>query len=296
MRLQPGKVCDKGSPTFAWHDLERGGGTFCEQAFTRADLIAVTAVLLLLAGWFGMRHWGEAGRTAQCGRNLQVLGTAMQNYANEHGSALPAAGVEAPLTAWSAELQPFLPGAPGKRANAQSPGARKQLASSAPNQAALERVFACPSDPIARDKKRSYAMSAHDMRPENWLPGPDNETGIGLVWSKAAVQRLLSQEARQAMASGKLEALPAVKLSWVPDPVNTLFLTELFHADNRLGRWGQVVTRAEEQVNALNGNFSRCHRGRFGYLMLDGHAEWLSPLQTGSWRGDVGIWTIRAGD
>ena len=39
----------------------------------------------------------------------------------------------------------------------------------------------------------------------------------------------------------------------------------------------------------------RFHLGRLNYLMVDGHVELLSPLQTGSFDGTAGIWTVKKG-
>ena len=156
-----------------------------EPGLTRVDLLAVIGVLMLMACGLARGHFGESGRIARCARNLQVLGGGMQDFANDHNGALPPAGMEKPVTAWNMEITPYLqPGPPA----AQSPGAMKELGTTVKS---ITPIFACPSDPIKRSQPRSYAMSAHDMRPENWPPGPDNETGLGLVWSKASVSRLL---------------------------------------------------------------------------------------------------------
>lgn len=270
-------------------------GRISEQGFTRVDLIAVICIVLLVAGLFAFSHLGENGRIARCTHNLQLLGKAFQSYADDHGSALPPAAIEQPVTAWNMELLLYLGNGADKTKlpGANSPGAIKERGIT---QKSMTSVYACPSDPITRQTPRSYAMSMNDMRPENWPPGPDCETGVGLVWSKANMSRLLGDSFAQMPAKSQREALALIKLSWMPDPANTLLLTELFHADNRLGSWGRVVTRAEEQMTAIGCDASRCHQGRFNYLMLDGHVELLSPFETGSWRGDRGIWTIRGGD
>ena len=40
-------------------------------------------------------------------------------------------------------------------------------------------------------------MSAHNMSLENWPPGPDNETGVGLVWDRNSMSRLLGEGGRR---------------------------------------------------------------------------------------------------
>jgi prepilin-type processing-associated H-X9-DG protein len=268
--------------------------SFSERAFTRADLLAVIVAVALVGVWVGCNRVGERGRIARCTHNLHVLSQAMHHFAQDHHGALPPAGVEEPLTAWNMEIGPYMPGvSKAKSAKVESPGAKKQIGAA---QKSTASIFACPSDPITRDHPRSYSMARHDMLPANWPPGPDNDTGVGLWWSKAAMTKLLGDAITKASAKDQSEALAQVNLSGIPDPANTLLLTEHYHKDNRQERWGQVVVRVEDQVADMEGDYTRSHQGRFNYLMIDGHVELLAPLATGSWRGDRGIWSVRKGD
>ena len=155
--------------------------------------------------------------------------------------------------------------------------------------------FCCPSDSVKRDYPRTYVMSAHDMKPENWPPGRDSATGVGIWWSKQAVRNQLGDDADEEAATNR-DVLPAVMLSDIPQPADTLLLTELVQRDNRLGGVSQVrIWTAEAQRAAFKGDSSRFHGGRFNYLMADGHVELLTPLQTGTTSGGAGIWSIRKG-
>lgn len=247
-------------------------------AFTQVDLLVSIAVVVLLAGWFGLSHLGECGRIARCTRNLQVLGEAMQRYADDHGGALPPAGVGLLHLTWDTEILPYLE--PGKS-----------------SRDAMAPYLVCPSDVVKRDQPRTYAMSGHDMQPFNWPPGPDNTTGVGLWWDEnAIVQKFGSQFARKVNKQD-LSGLSLVKLSWMPDPAGTLLLTEMVDPNNRAWRTGwPVVWNAKQQLSFLKTAAANYHHGCFNYLMTDGHVELLTPLQTGSWDGSGGIWTIRAGD
>ena len=262
-----------------------------ERAFTRVDMLAVIVSLIVLAGWFGFNHSGERGRMARCSRNLQVLGEAMHSFANDHRGGLPPAGVEDPQTTWDQELLPYLAPQTGK-SNPPLVG-RNMLKAVAPR-------FFCPSDPIQRgERPRSYAMSAHDMKPENWPPGPDNTTGVGLWWSKEGIQNLLGKEIAE-QAGKNSDALAAVKLSFISDPAGTLLLTELAHRDNRLASVMQVrLSSVDDQLAAFRGDLSHFHGGQFNYLMVDGHVESLSPfqpLQAVKIGGSAGIWSINKGN
>jgi hypothetical protein len=55
-------------------------------------------------------------------------------------------------------------------------------------------IFFCPSDNLVRPHQRTYAMSGHDMQPENWPPNSDNTTGVGLVWNLAQFHALVRVE------------------------------------------------------------------------------------------------------
>lgn len=256
-------------------------------AFTKADLVALVAVVTLVGGWFGCARLGERGRTSTCARNLGVLGQAIHSYANDHGGSIPPAGIDAPLLTWDMQLRHYL--RPDLIVS-NSAYAERQL------QKAIAPRFHCPSDPFERMAPRSYAISRHDMQPENWPPGPHNATGVGLCWQKASLKTLLDPEAI-ANATTNGDALALAKLSNVPAPADTLLLAELIEPANVMGSFrSATVGNAAEQTAPFKGDSSRVHRGRFNYLMVDGHVEALAPFQTGSAAGNGGIWTIEAGD
>jgi prepilin-type processing-associated H-X9-DG protein len=153
--------------------------------------------------------------------------------------------------------------------------------------------FFCPSDTAAHpETPRSYAMSAHDMQPENWPPGPGNATGIGLVWNQESLNRLLD-DAHRRMAATNLDALPAMKLAFIPAPASTLALTELISSDNHLnGLARTTLSGPVPQVERLVQNQPRMHGGYCNYLMLDGHVERRSPLQAGTTSDGRNFWSI----
>jgi prepilin-type processing-associated H-X9-DG protein len=263
-------------------------------AFTRVDLLAMIAAVVAITTCIGFNRFGERGRIACCTRNLQVLGEAMQNFANDHGSALPPAGVEQLKSSWDTELEHYLQPAKTVPTNAMSPGAMKQMGIAPKSTVSISApIFACPSDLVKRDHPRSYTMSTHDMQPYNWPPGPDNTTGVGLAFNKNNITNILGKEAVQKKLS--IDDLALVKLSWLPDPANTLWLTELISPENALGH-RITVGNTEEQIKPFNGDTSHFHNGRFNYLLADGHVESLTLFQAGLGGGAAGIWTIKAGD
>jgi len=253
-------------------------------AFSRVDLCAVVAVVTLLGGWLAVFYSGENGRSTRCAWNLSAMGKAMEHYADDHGDALPAAGINLGKTqvTWDTKLIPYL---------------EPKLAQSGSEQlfARVPQHFLCPSDRVShKGTPRSYAMSGHDMRPDHWPPGDDSTTGVGLYWTKAKTSGLLG-DTNAALQNPEL--LPALKRSALQDPANTILITELIDPMNLLGSLGSpTVSGASQQRRFLKENAGAFHVGRFNYLLADGHVELLSPLQTGSFDGTAGIWTLKKGD
>lgn len=252
------------------------------RAFTRLDLIVVMGLVVLLSAWFGMGRVGERGRMARCAGNLAALGRAMHGYANEHDGALTAANINLGnfQSSWDMQVFPYLkPGLAGAN--------DARLAQIVP------RFFACPSDKVSRrGPVRSYAMGGNDMAPENWPPGRDSETGVGLWWDKHTVLSLLDEEALK-----KPESLPALKLSSIPAPADTVLLTEFIDPNNTLGGIQlTAVFGTSQQRRIFKDGGAQFHHGRFNYVMADGHVESLSPLQTGAFDGTAGIWSLKKGN
>jgi prepilin-type processing-associated H-X9-DG protein len=178
-------------------------------------------------------------------------------------------------TTWDLDLAPYLDGGAGKDDSGEA-------ASKA------QRHFLCPSDKMTHSGvARSYAMSGHDMSPQNWPAAAEAVTGVGLKWDKAAVQTLLDEK-----ALGTPEALPRVKVSDIPRPARTVLVAEYIAAENTMGKFASAtVSGGAQQLQGSQGG--GVHRWRFNYLMVDGHVESFSPLQSGSLDGKGGIWTIK---
>jgi len=253
-----------------------------KRAFSRVDLLAVIFAVMLLGGWAGATHTGETVRRAQCARNLSSLGKAMHEYAHENDGAIPAAGVDLGTTqaSWDTKLFAYL-----------EPGLAK--AKSDELLEVVPQFFACPSDSVGRNGlARSYAMGGNNMTPEQWPPGRFSATGVGLWWDKRTVLLLLDEDALQ-----KPELLPAVKLFDVPVPGDTVLVTEMIDGNNvlRSTRDTSVLGTSQQRQPFRDGGAS-FHGAKFNYLMVDGHVEALSPLQTGSFDGTGGIWSFKKGD
>jgi prepilin-type processing-associated H-X9-DG protein len=202
---------------------------------------------------------------------LRALGHAVHDFAGDHDNGLPAAGIDLGYIkiSWDALVVQYL---------------NQRSANSAIH------CIVCPSDPAPHNGvPRSYAMSGNDMTPEHWPPGGDSPTGVGLFWDDRTVLLLVNRDALQ-----KPELLPALKLSAVPAPADTLLLTDFIDPNNTMGNPRQTtVFNASQQRQFFKDAGARFHRSRFNYLMVDGHVEWLSPLQTAAVDGTTGIWSLK---
>ena len=236
-------------------------------------VIGLSVLLLLL---FGLGRIGERGRVIKCQANLMALGNAVQSFALEHSDALPPAVIETKQMVWDSQIVPYLP------FNLVKKG--------------IDPVFKCPSDTLPHARARSYTMSGSNMRSENWPPGPDNATGVGLLWNQETISRLLGEGAVEA-AGTNVDTLALVKRSCIPVPSATLVLTELINSENNLkgSRWASIESPGAQLEQLLHDN-GRVHHGRYNYLMLDGHVEFMSPLQAGDSYGNMNMWSIRKSD
>lgn len=257
--------------------------------FTMWDAIAILIVLFALGVWFAFNHLGERGRVARCRSNLKTLGQAMKSYANDHDDGLPAGAINVGngVISWDTELAPYLN--PGLK-NPTSVYDRKRL------MATINPRFVCPSDTIQRKDPRSYAMSSHYMK-YAWPPTPDDKTGVGVLWNRETVSNLLGKDFVDA-AFKDPAVLPRVKLSMLPDPENTLLLSELIMPENMIGHgaW-TLLGGVNAQKNSFHGDAARFHFGKFNYLMADGHVELLAGSQTtGQDPKSHNIWTINPKD
>lgn len=249
-------------------------------AFSRVDLITLVGMSVIGMGWLGFLNTGERGRSANCGRQLSLLNQLAEAYMSDHGGKLPPASVESSSVSWDLLLIPYIP--------------KNKVT------AGIDPFFRCPSDQVDRSRPRSYALSAHDMKPKNWPVDANTQTGLGLTWNANSIGSLLGDTVAKAGPTDS-RSMGLIALANLPDPSDTLLFADLPHRENNLKQLERTTVGSPgEQLESLEGG-GGIHLGRFNYLMADGHIQLLSPLQTGSSGGiDIeghhGIWTIKAGD
>jgi prepilin-type processing-associated H-X9-DG protein len=237
-----------------------------------------------------------------CGQNLVELGKAMHEYAQEHSDCLPPAAIsnEQGQASWDLKIKNYLP------PKASSTG---DYYADLRQRRAVTPIFKCPSDIERRrehEAPRSYAMPLYDPRRGGVQPSPESPTGVGIRFPDANFNECPVEGGRSTeRAAEKAASPPVVHLSIITEPVDTLLLTEHVSPANAL--WNSshaTVADTSDQLQSQMLAESAFHGGRFNYLMIDGHVEALTPIETVGHVGQAGsnpathygIWTIRPGD
>jgi prepilin-type processing-associated H-X9-DG protein len=261
-----------------------------EAAFSLFEVIVVIIACSVLAGilWIYSVKSHQKAVISRCVANLKQLGLGMALYEEANDTQLPYACLKYNnnnFETWDHLIYPFV------REETDITGiATPQEFLSA------ERIFRCPADRIkaqanvANARRRTYSMAGHYPDKKNWPLGPDNNTGVGLSWTDTPNTEFDSID-NVIHASGHI---PSFRLNMIPAPAGTLILAEKPRAANILFNFNNAeIAKAAESLSAALPD--QYHKGRFNYLMVDGHVETLLPEQTmGKPIGN--IWTIRPDD
>lgn len=272
-----------------------------EAAFARRDLLAavlaLSVLVLLVVAWSGRAR--QVTAEGVCLDNLKNLGTGMAIYVAENDSKLPIAAVhysDREFIVWDKLIATQIRTELARR----NPEERK------PTTAEVGKMFSCPADTVPRaawsyfNRKRSYSMTDHNMEPANWPPAAANETGVGLWWNwrDSGVHALANFE-------NAPKPMPGVRLDMIQEPKATILVTEMLSGRNIVigNGAGATVRSTTEQLNPKTLPPEQHHKGRFNYLMVDGHVEFLKPEKTvgtgkagNDPRSHKGMWTIKAKD
>lgn len=292
--------------------MTKNAATRSSSAFTRTELMVTVSVIIALGGLIALwiNKSGAAPRKYDCESNLKALGAAMAMYEKDNDERLPYAFIrydDGHSIAWDTLVFPFV------RLEGYDP--RKDRAP--------KGVLRCPSDPLPGtdgQRRRTYSMPWHKMDldfEENWPPGSNNATGVGLWWQSHVRGQIMAELTNltataadsSATSSGPAQAkIPCFRLSMIPAPADTLLLTEQVRSNNiSFSFTGATIRSPSEYVDKSAIDPEQIHSGRFNHLMVDGHVELLKPEQTmgkNSGLQDVdtadpktrNIWTVFPGD
>lgn len=276
-------------------------GAANERAFARRDLLAMILVLsvtvLLGVAWTGRVK--RVTNESVCLDNLKAIGTGMAIYAAENNAKLPIAAVhysDRDFIVWDKLIASPI----RSELHRQNPEERKLTT------AEVGQMFSCPADTVPRaawsyfNRKRSYSMTDHNMEPSNWPPAAANDTGVGLwwLWRDSGVHALANFE-------NAPKPIPGVRLDMIQEPKATILVTEMLSGRNTVIGNGAhaTVSTTTEQLDPQKLSPAQHHNGKFNYLMVDGHVEFLKPEKTvgtgkagNDPRTHKGMWTIKAKD
>lgn len=281
--------------------------------FTLIELFAAVAVISLLLFLIlpALAKAQTKIRSNRCVSNLQDVGTAMGLYLQDSNDKLPYAalryttGLEEHHLAWDDLMGPYL-GIDMSNKQRDQDGASGK---------GSFKLLLCPQDtlPVAtrdgagKEYRRSYAMPEHNLglntlsgraaTAADWPPCPVNQTGIGVSLDGRpgfVSKRWNSDDEPGSKLPPRWQA--AFQTPMILDPDHTLFTTERFDGENRVGSWsGATISDATRHVGK---GFTGEPQDRFNYLMVDGHVESLAPAPTASAAvqpvasAPVGIWTV----
>jgi len=299
------------------------------RAFTLVELLVVLAIIGILAALLLPALSGAKKKTNEivCLNNLKQLGLAMSMYQHDNNDKLTYAGIKMMVTTptdsreitWDSLLNRYL-GGKLTEDELWNPVANVKNWTPLP-------VLKCPSDTTPRPdwfpppipvQRRSYAMPEYmdffgktfNDEPAPWPPSSDRQNGVGLNFSpfsafwNAADNKIGDGSAAHPRPSSQL----AIKLNMIPEPAGTILLTERIIAHNIVGVVERhIIRNTEDHVAWGEGDVyappyfyppaDSIHGGRFNYLMIDGHVEFLPPSKTTSDLGlQRGMWSIKAGD
>jgi prepilin-type processing-associated H-X9-DG protein len=272
------------------------------EGFNRIDLCVVIfmSTLLLTLAFKQSSKVRIASGTERCVSNLKLIGQGASFYSAQNSEKLPYAFLrrdDRNQISWDTLLSSFLYNASNE----------DQQLNSMPADQRHQSLMLCPEDTVPsvswgniRPKRRTYAMPWHNMYPQNWPPGWENSTGVGLWWAPYG-----GTNSNVNTVTNLTDALPSIGINTIFNTTNVMFATDMAQANNILGNSsGAIVKSTAGQLATNDIPKESYHNGRFNYLMVDGHVENLLPAQSVGHTGMAGersethrgIWTISPGD
>ena len=244
---------------------------FNRGAFTLIELLVVVGVILVLAAL--LMPVGKsvlaASKASRCAANLRQISVGIFLYAGEHDGTLPY-GYNAPDpntvvpkqadSCWDTLIMPYLlSDLPSNLMKAEAP------------------YLKCPGDTTPAQgasngtSRRSYSM----IRNAYGHGSPPYGVGMYNLWTP------------------NLSTVAGVRLTAIPNKAATAMITDSSNTANEVGGTACACIDYPNQ-QATSADCVRMHGGKFNYLFVDGHIEFLDPKQTygsGSMTDPRGIWS-----
>ncbi len=241
--------------------------------FTLVELLVVIGIIALLIAVLlpALSTARSAARRVACASNLRQLGTAFKLYGLEHRDYCPYSGWDStpnlPIAtiSWDDLIAPYVG---VKLTDTQFVSGSYIVAMAAWPKAP---VTLCPSD-SSSPGKRTYRMSSHANRSDDGRIRP--WTGALGTIQRGSISGYPLRSATQP---------EQMKFASMRNATKLILLTETMGADlasdRGVGNWlGASIGTASDQIASPRAQ--AMHRGRFNYLMADGHVSLMSPVET----------------
>ena len=290
IRLRLGGQCDgdRTPPRFGTVPLGHAPA-----AFTLIELLVVIAIIGILAAMLlpALNRAREKANAAVCASNLKQIGLAIQMYEDDFRGWIPP----------SARAAPGMDGASFDRLVSPYMSGHNTVNVTDPQGHVWPMIFHCPTDRLKHaidtdnptEFPRSYAMN---IRLDNFTGTKGMMASVGKGVNSAAIEDVPGT-IMVAERPGLANNYDYVYFSDCGCPDSSMG-GDAFCAP---GPYGQISSASQYPGITLP-----WHSGGWNYLFVDGHVQWLTPVQTlGKGGGKIppgtpgtpyGMWTPQAGD